>query len=70
MPGGKEPDEDVKLSIELTSLCRAFHSLPRPGGVLDQDWYHISLLNAGLHGIAKLEQKQRADMERQQHKRR
>lgn len=53
---GRKMDDDVQLAIELTHLCSAFHVLPRQGGLLDQDYYHILLLNAGLYGQSKLEE--------------
>jgi hypothetical protein len=30
---------------------------------LDQDFYHIALLNAGLYGMGKLEEKKQAERE-------
>lgn len=62
MPGGKI-DEETKAAIELTTLCKGLHQLPRSGGLLDQDFYEVALLNAGLWGIAKLEAKQERDRE-------
>ncbi len=70
MPGSKSPDEDVRLALELTNLCKSFHSLPRPGGILDQDFYHIALLSAGLYGMNKLEEKKRIEAERNASRRR
>lgn len=49
----REPDEEVNLALDLAALCESTHSLPRTGGVLDQDPYHLVLLRAGLYGLNK-----------------
>lgn len=49
----REPDEEVLLALELAELCQGLGVLPRAGGLLDQDYYHVVLLKAGLRGIAK-----------------
>jgi hypothetical protein len=33
----RKPEPDVALAIELTAMCETFHTLPRAGGLLDQD---------------------------------
>lgn len=48
----REPDDEVALAIELTELCEALNVLPRAGGILDQDYYHIILLRAGLRAFS------------------
>lgn len=53
--GRTDDDDTVQLAVELTQLCRAFHVLPGPGGLLDQDPYHIRLLKAGLYGLTEKE---------------
>jgi hypothetical protein len=55
----QEDDMDVANAVELTVLCRELHCLPRPGGLLDQDSYHIWLMN--LVTMAQLE---RSELER------
>lgn len=45
-------------AIEIAGLCKELGVLPRAGGLLDQDWYHVRLLKAGLYGIAKHEEYQ------------
>lgn len=47
----RDPDDEVFLAVELSSLCKALGVLPRPGGILDQDWYHVALLKAGLRAF-------------------
>lgn len=61
MPPGmnRYTDDEVELAIELTFMCREFNVLPQPGGLLDQDYYLIRLLKAGVHGIGKLEERKR-----------
>lgn len=39
------PDEDVMEAIELAILCRDLKVLPRAGGLLDQDSYHVWLMD-------------------------
>lgn len=39
---------DVLQAIEMTDMCEAFHVLPRTGGLLDQDYYHIQVMHAVL----------------------
>jgi hypothetical protein len=43
-----EDDFEVATAIEMASLCRDLHVLPGPGGLLDQDSYHIWLIQAAL----------------------
>jgi hypothetical protein len=47
----READDETYLAIDLTGMCRSLGVLPRPGGVFDQDWYHIALLKAGLRAF-------------------
>lgn len=58
----READEEVALSIRLTSMCRTLHCLPRPGGLLDQDWYHVALIEAGLYAMARKAEKDNKEM--------
>lgn len=57
----REPDEEAALAIQLAVLCRELHVLPRAGGVLDQDPYELKLLQAGLMGLSKKDQKEAAN---------
>lgn len=59
MPGGKGIDQDVADAITLTNLCQALHTLPRAGGLLDQDSYHVWLIEQVLNAQAE-----RAEIER------
>jgi len=47
----RQPDDETALAIELTVLCKELHVLPKAGGLLDQDPYHIHLLKAGLSAL-------------------
>lgn len=47
----REPDDEVLLAVELTQMCTELRILPGPGGLLDQDPYHIMLLKAGLSAM-------------------
>lgn len=51
------------MAIEMTSLCRQLRVLPQAGGLLDQDSYHVWLLQETL---AVMNEKERLDIERQQ----
>lgn len=42
-------DEDVAEAINLTNLCRSLGCLPRSGGLLDQDSYHVYMMEAVLN---------------------
>lgn len=41
----------------MAQLCKTFRCLPRPGGLLDQDWYHVELIKIGLQAMAEREQR-------------
>ena len=56
MISNREQDEEVQRAIELTSLATRLHVLPRAGGLLDQDYYHIKLLRAGIRAFEKAEE--------------
>jgi hypothetical protein len=59
----RPPDEEVSMAVEMTVLCRELGVLPGPGGLLDQDAYHVHLLRETLHVLAE---KEKQDMERKQ----
>ncbi len=54
----RESDAEVDMAVELASMCKALKVLPRPGGLLDQDWYHVKLIKAGMRAFSILEEKQ------------
>lgn len=57
----RDADDEVAFAVDMASLCKVLGVLPRPGGLLDQDWYHVSLLRAALRAFAlKEEQDTRA----------
>lgn len=41
--GDMTPNSEVDAAIELYNICKDFHVLPRAGGMLDQDGYHVML---------------------------
>jgi hypothetical protein len=41
------------MAIELTNLCQTLYALPGPGGLLDQDSYHIFMIQAVLAAQAE-----------------
>lgn len=54
------------MAVELTRLCQAMHVLPRAGGVLDQDSYHIYMIQTVLAAQAEkdeLDRKRNASMQ-------
>jgi hypothetical protein len=53
-------DPEVALAINMTNLCRELHVLPQAGGLLDQDSYHVWLIQETL---AVLQEKERRDMD-------
>ena len=58
----KEPDAEVRYAVELYALCKEFHVLPRPGGLLDQDYYEVQLLSRVAEAF---EEKQKLEADRQ-----
>jgi hypothetical protein len=46
-------------------LCKEFRVLPRPGGLLDQDYYEVQLLSRTAEAFAE---KQRLEADRKQPK--
>jgi hypothetical protein len=41
------------MAIELTQVCQGMRALPRAGGVLDQDSYHIYMIQTVLAAQAE-----------------
>lgn len=57
------PDEEVSRAIDLTVMCQTFNVLPHPGGLLEQDSYHIYMMQCVLVAQsekAELDQKRSA----------
>lgn len=52
------PDDEVYRAVELAQLCKELKVLPGPGGLYDQDWYHVYLLKGGLYGIHAKEERE------------
>jgi hypothetical protein len=48
------------VALDLAGMCKQLRVLPGPGGVFDQDSYHMYLLRAGLQAINT---KEKRDME-------
>lgn len=61
----KPPDEEVAMAVEMTVLCRDLGVLPKAGGLLDQDAYHVWLIQNTLQ---VLNEKERSDVEKAQAK--
>jgi hypothetical protein len=53
------------MAVNMTVLCRELHVLPGPGGLLDQDSYHVWLIEQTLQ---VLNEKEKAEMEAEQAK--
>jgi hypothetical protein len=49
--------------MELTSLCKELGALPREGGLLDQDYYHVVLMRSVLTAVNEKDQKDRKEAE-------
>jgi hypothetical protein len=49
------------MAIEMTLLCRQLRVLPQAGGLLDQDSYHVWLLQETLQ---VLNEKEKQDIEK------
>jgi len=45
-------------------MCKATKSLPKPGGLFDQDWKHVRWLQAGNYALAKYEEHELAKKKR------
>jgi hypothetical protein len=54
----KPPDKEVAMAVEMTVLCRDLGVLPRAGGLLDQDSYHVWLMQQTLTVLNEKEQKE------------
>lgn len=55
-------DDDVAMFINITNMCKSLGTLPRSGGLLDQDSYMIYGIQTVLEGMAERE---RLDAEKQ-----
>jgi len=52
-------DHEVAFAMDMYSLCKQFKVLPRAGGLLDQDYYHIVLLRGVTRAVAIREERER-----------
>ena len=59
----REPDNEVHMILELTSLCQKLRCLPGPGGLLDQDSYLVDRMKAVLIAQAEKDEVDRKQME-------
>jgi len=55
----RQPDTVVEQAIETANLCRAFHVLPRAGGLYDQDSRDVYMMAAVLSAQAEREEMER-----------
>ncbi len=46
-------DPVADVAIRLYNLCTTFNTLPKPGGILDQDSYQIWLLELVNDAVAE-----------------
>jgi hypothetical protein len=53
------------MAIDMTVLCRDLHVLPQAGGLLDQDSYHMYLIQETL---AVLNERERQEVEAEKSK--
>jgi hypothetical protein len=51
-------DREVQMAIEMTLLCRDLGVLPQAGGLLDQDAYHVWLLQETLGVLNEAEHRE------------
>ena len=63
-----EADAEVELAADLAYFAKVCKVLPRAGGLLDQDYYHVLLMRFGLEALAERE-KLDADKARNQRRR-
>ena len=61
---GHDFDEAV-MALDMTILCREFHVLPGPGGLLDQDSYAVYLMENALQVLSEHEKR---ELDQQKHK--
>jgi hypothetical protein len=59
-------DPDVRELVEMTSLCKELHVLPRAGGLLDQDSYHVYGMGLVLAAFNERQQLEHRRMEAEQ----
>ena len=53
------PDADVAETVNIVTLCREFHVLPKPGGLLDQPWVWVQKLGAVVEAQNEADNKKR-----------
>jgi hypothetical protein len=61
----KPEDMDVIEAMELTVMCQELHCLPSAGGLLDQDSYHVWIMNLVTSAQAERAALDRKKMDRQ-----
>jgi hypothetical protein len=55
----REPEDDVRVAMELATMCQIFHALPRAGGLFDQDPLQLFMIREVL-----LARREKAEAER------
>lgn len=60
MLGDTTYNPEVDTAMELYNLCKEFNTLPRAGGILDQDSYVVMLLKLVATFVNKKEAQENA----------
>jgi hypothetical protein len=55
---------EVNFAMELYNFCKTFHVLPKPGGLFEQDAYHMELLDAVISAVGKKTDREMAEAKR------
>jgi hypothetical protein len=54
----EEVDAGADEVMKMIALCRSFHVLPRPGGLLDQDSFFVHMASAAEQALAERTQRE------------
>lgn len=60
MSMNKQPDVEVASILTMVRLCEKYGVLPSPGGLLDQDSYHVWLMEQVAIFDHKKEEREKA----------
>jgi hypothetical protein len=59
----REGDFEVQLALEIAGLCETYGVLPRAGGLLDQDSYHVYMMRAVQSAKQKRQEREQTERE-------
>lgn len=62
----RKPDEDVAQALALAYMCKEFNCLPNAGGLLDQDAYHVWIMEQVATAQGERHEKERKSAEARQ----